>query len=303
MENLTQELAASDLDLEGLNYAPIQVWEAHPIISKYLDLSDRKIAAAIDKAIEIKESTTPAAPTGYALDMSDEAAFGYASGDRNWLGLAIVPSHRETLFIVCRVAYEDKDLAKAQGAKWDRKVGWHWEIADMKAACNQIKKVLADEPLASAIAIKGEINLYCTKKSDFNRHWCAEVAGASIPKAIAAKPESLEDIVISRQAAEDLEKESKWFCGLAESEYGIAGFAIKAPFQMKEQIKWIASYSGGGNAKWLPDSKRWLIPLDCAEMLDPTHRHHLQAVEFFQGFTFSVKAKPYFESAIASNLI
>lgn len=304
MEELVLALAESGLDIEGLDHAPIQVWKAHPIISQYLDsLSDRKIADAIDQALEIKLSKTPEAPQGYRLDLSDNAAFGYASGDRNWLGLAIVPSHRETTFVICRISYEDKDLAKAQGAKWDRKIGWHWEVADMKAACNQIKKIIASD-VAEAIAHKGEVALYCTEKSEFERQWCAQVAGDSIPKAVSApKPESLEDIVISRQVAEDLQNSSKYFCGIAESEEGIEGFIIKAPFQFKEQIKWIASYSGGGNAKWLADKKLWLIPLECAAMLEEGHRYRNTALKFFEGFVFSPKAKPYFEAAIAEGLI
>ncbi len=204
--------------------------------------------------------------------------------------------------MICRISYEDKDIAKSEGAKWDKKYGWHWEVADMEAACNQIKKIIAS-PVAAAIAHKGEIALYCTKKSEFERQWCAQIAGASIPKAISApKPETLEDIVISHQIAEDLQNSSKYFCGIAESEEGIEGFVIKAPFQFKEQIKWIASY-GGGNAKWLADKKLWLIPLECAAMLEEGHRHRAAAIKFFEGFTFSPKAKPYFESAISAGLI
>lgn len=33
---------------------PIQVWEAHPVISQYLHLKDREIAAAIDAANAVK---------------------------------------------------------------------------------------------------------------------------------------------------------------------------------------------------------------------------------------------------------
>ncbi len=303
MEELIQALVTSSFDLEGLNHAPIQVWEAHPIISQYLSLSDRKIAEAIDKALEIRGSEATETPQGYSLDLSNNAAFGYALGDRNWLGLAIVPSHRETTFVVCRITYEDKDLAKSQGAKWDKKFGWYWEVADMQAACAQIKKIIAAHDLADKIAHKGEIAVYCTKKSEFERQWCAQVAGGSIPKAVSApKTETLEDIVISCQVAEDLQNSAKYFCGIAESEDGIEGFAIKAPFQFKEQIKWIASY-GGGNAKWLADKKLWLIPLKCAATLEEGDRHHATAIKFFEGFTFSPKAKPYFEAAIAAGLI
>lgn len=296
-------IALSTVDLEGLSHAPIQVWEAHPLISSKLDaFEDREIVAAI----QVAEAIAPQAPklaTGYSLDLSDNAAFGYAAGDRNWLGLAIIPSHRETTFVICKISYEDKDLAKAQGAKWDRKIGWNWEVADIKAACNQIKKILADTALSEAISHKNEIALYCTKKSEFERNWCAQIAGDSIPKKVAAQPETLQDIVINHQIAEDLRASSKYFCGIAESEEGIEGLIIKAPFQHKEQIKWIASYSGGGNAKWLADKKLWLIPLECAEMLQEGHRHQKTAIKFFEGFTFSPKAKPYFDKAIAAGLI
>jgi len=49
--NLVEDLKNCSVSVRSCD--PIQVWEAHPVVSQYLDLSDRQIARAIDKAFAV----------------------------------------------------------------------------------------------------------------------------------------------------------------------------------------------------------------------------------------------------------
>jgi hypothetical protein len=49
--NLVEDLKSCSVPVRSCD--PIQVWEAHPVVSQYLDLSDRQIARAIDKAFDV----------------------------------------------------------------------------------------------------------------------------------------------------------------------------------------------------------------------------------------------------------
>jgi hypothetical protein len=51
------ELAAAQIPARSCD--PIQAWQAHPVISKHLHLSDRAIAAVIDKVFPLPESKAP----------------------------------------------------------------------------------------------------------------------------------------------------------------------------------------------------------------------------------------------------
>lgn len=48
LARLANELVAADVPVRSCD--PIQVWESHPVVSRYLHLKDREIAAAIDAA-------------------------------------------------------------------------------------------------------------------------------------------------------------------------------------------------------------------------------------------------------------
>jgi hypothetical protein len=47
-DNLVEDLKNCSVPVRSCD--PIQVWEKHPIVSQYLNLKDRQIARAIDKA-------------------------------------------------------------------------------------------------------------------------------------------------------------------------------------------------------------------------------------------------------------
>jgi aspartyl-tRNA synthetase len=48
VESLIKELKECPIPVRSCD--PFQVWESHPVVSRYLDLRDREIAAAIDAA-------------------------------------------------------------------------------------------------------------------------------------------------------------------------------------------------------------------------------------------------------------
>jgi len=297
-EILAKALAESVTDLEDLAKARKSVWAKIPLLADAIEagMPDLRIADAIAEAQEIKAKELKPIVSGFILDRSDTARFGYVSGDKNWVGLAVIPSHRDTLHLVICITYDDKDLAKAQGAKWDRKIGWHWELVDIRAVSKKIKEILANRSLCDAIAINDEISFHLQgiSNADFDRAWITETSGApSRIKEGKAISGSLEDEMLTRAELEERQKKAEYFCALAESEDGIIGFVIKCPFAFKDQVKWAGQYSGGG-AKWLPDKKLWLLPLESADLLNPSHRYHGAMKDFWEGFEFSPKAFKYF---------
>lgn len=52
IEQLVEDLKNCDVPVRSCD--PFQVWESHPVISKYLHLKDRQIARAIDIAFNIE---------------------------------------------------------------------------------------------------------------------------------------------------------------------------------------------------------------------------------------------------------
>ena len=241
----------------------------------------------------------------YSLDRSADHTMGYALGRKDWLGLALIPSPNEALSLVFAISFEDKDLAKSFGAKWDKKIGWNMPIRDLPMAAATIARILNNHDLAEALSEgKQQINFHIQSpinKSAFDKHWVEIVAGQiplEAPASEIAEAVFLQsgDVELPTTAAKPKAEVNPYFCGLAMSDEGIKGFVIKFPYSagLVADLKQLARYADC-DLTWNPSKKFWVISLSVANLFaDPTYCKRRAVHAFFEGFAFSKGAKAYF---------
>lgn len=241
----------------------------------------------------------------YSLDRSPDCTMGYVRGDRNWLGLALIPSHTDSLELIFCLSYEDKDLAKSFGAKWDKRIGWHMPIRDLAMAAITIAQILNNHDLAEALSEgKQQINFHIQSpinKAAFDKHWIEIVAGqipTEAPASDIAEACFLQsgDVELPTPATKPKADVNPYFCGLAMSDEGIKGFVIKFPYSagLVRDLKQLARYADC-DLTWNPSKKFWVIGLSVANLFaDPTYCKRRAVHAFFEGFAFSKGAKVYF---------
>lgn len=247
----------------------------------------------------------------YSLDRSQNQTMGYVLGSRDWLGLALIPSHNEALELIFCVSYDDKDLAKSFGAKWDKKIGWHTPIRDLPTATIKIAEILNNHDLAEALSEgKNQINFHIQSpinKAAFDKHWVEIVAGqkpsdpapTEISEAVFLQSG---DVEIPTPASKPKSDVNPYFCGLAMSDEGIKGFVVRFTYDARlvADLKVLAKYASC-DLTWNPKQKFWVIGLSITNLFTDSIYCKRRAVHaFFEGFAFSKGAKVYFPELICS---
>jgi hypothetical protein len=240
-------------------------------------------------------------------EKDERLAAGLSMGERNLRGVSVIPSANDILVLI-HCLFDDKDVAKGFGARYDRRNGWHLRAADLAGACQLLKDILGHD-LAEKLANKGKIalNVHYNFK-DFDRCWAASVAGV-LPAVSSASPwlpetTTKSDIRLSGGETAGVIS-GDGFIGVAMSEKGPIGFAINTGGYYpgtNASIKKLAGYAGG-RAKWLADKKLWLIPLECAALIGSgTSYERVTAEEVFDHLPWTEEAAKLIEARRLDNV-